>query len=329
MEENEKGGDVMIFPNFLKDDDVVGVTACSCGILQKIDKYEKTIKHFFKQHLSILETPNVRTNGIVSSDAMTRWKELKSLYLNDNVSLIQIASGGDFLFEMLPYVDLDVIKNHVKWIAGSSDPTSLLYMITTQLDIATIYSPCNMSGMDMKALPLYCEHYFSIIKGDLVFQHTFSSYEGDNHLTYQNEWISYQGDFQVQGRLIGGCLDCLKDIIGTKFDGTKKFIKKYKEEGIIWYFDVFHLSSESLYNTLLQFLNAGYFEGSKAILISKVSYPEQFSISYEDVLKRLDLSIPVVFQFDVGHVKPSFTMINGAKVEINIQGNGGGMRYLH
>ena len=30
----------MIFPKFLDDGDTIGVTACSAGILDKIDKYE-------------------------------------------------------------------------------------------------------------------------------------------------------------------------------------------------------------------------------------------------------------------------------------------------
>ena len=129
--------------------------------------------------------------------------------------------------------------------------------------------------------------------------------------------------------MIGGCIDCLKDIIGTSYDGTKEFITKYKEDGIIWYFDVFSMSSEVLYNTLLQFQYAGYFEGTKAILISKVRFPSSFNaISYEDLIKKAFPSIKVIYQFDVGHVKPSFTMINGAKVEIVATEENASMRYL-
>lgn len=318
----------MIFPTYLKDHDIVGVTACSAGVLGKIKKYEQTVTHFQNHQLNVVETDNVRTSGIVSSDAKTRWEELKSLYLDDRVSFIQIVAGGDFLIEMLPFVELDIIKNYIKWISGSSDPTSLLYMITTKLDIATIYSPCNMGGMDKEELHPSYENFFSIIKGDLVIQKKFPFFSLEDQFNVPNEWISYNGDFVRQGRLIGGCLDVLKDIIGTKFDGTKAFINRYKEEGIIWYFDVFSLTSEVLYTTLLQFQNAGYFEGAKAILISKVRFPKTSSISYEDVLKRLNLSIPFVFQFDVGHVKPSFTMINGAKVEVKIEGTGGELRYI-
>ena len=36
----------MIFPEYLNNGDLVGVTACSCGVLKKIEKYERSIKNF-------------------------------------------------------------------------------------------------------------------------------------------------------------------------------------------------------------------------------------------------------------------------------------------
>ena len=318
----------MLFPDYLKDGDIVGITACSAGVLKKKEMYERTIKHFQEQGLRIIETDNVLTDGIVSSDAKTRWEELKSLYLDDTIPLIQIAQGGDFLFEMLPFIEPDVIKTHLKWIVGSSDPTSLLYMITTKLDIATIYSPCNMCGMSEEVLHLAYQNYFSLIKGNMVLQERYPFFKGENG-EEKNTWSYLNGPFTAKGILIGGCIDCLKDIIGTSYDGTKEFITKYKEDGIIWYFDVFSMSSEVLYNTLLQFQYAGYFEGTKAILISKVRFPSSFNaISYEDLIKKAFPSIKVIYQFDVGHVKPSFTMINGAKVEIVATEENASMRYL-
>ena len=142
----------MLFPDYLNNGDTLGVTALSCGVLKKIDKYEQTIEHFKNAGFNVIETGNVRTDGVVSSDRYTRKKELEELYLNPKVKLITVASGGDFLYDVLTLVDYDLIKNNVKWIAGSSDPSSLLFIITTNLDIATIYSPCNMSGFDMKVL---------------------------------------------------------------------------------------------------------------------------------------------------------------------------------
>ena len=36
--------------------------------------------------------------------------------------------------------ETSLIRNHPKWLQGYSDPTGLLFTITTNLDIATIYA---------------------------------------------------------------------------------------------------------------------------------------------------------------------------------------------
>ncbi|HIS38285.1 MAG TPA: hypothetical protein IAB45_02115 [Candidatus Onthousia faecavium] len=50
--------------------------------------------------------------------------------------------------------------------------------------------------------------------------------------------------------MIGGCLDIITDLFGTRFDKTEAFLEKYKEDGIIWYFDICELSSESIIRIL-------------------------------------------------------------------------------
>ena len=320
----------MIIPAYLNDNDYIGVTACSSGVLAKIDKYEKSIENVKKQGFKILETPNVRTDGLVSSDAKTRVEELNSLIINKNIKMINVAAGGDFLCEILPLLDYDLIKNNLKWYGGSSDPTSLLYSITTKLDIPTIYTPCNMSGYSSDNLHQSYLDYFQIIKGNLVKQYKSEKYESDDDVfDLDNEWNSYGKDINQEGVLLGGCIDCLKDIIGTKFDNTLEFIEKHKEEGIIWYFDVFSLSVEDLYRTLLQFKNAGWFKYTKLILIGKVRFPNTFTeLSYDEMIRKALYEYDIIYKFDVGHVKPSITMINGFKARVKYDKNEGSLEYL-
>lgn len=322
----------MIVPEFLKDNDYVGVTACSTGVLNKLEQYEKSIEEFRKHQLFIKETSNVRTDGVVSSDAICRARELERLFLDDNVKLIAVARGGDFLFDMLEYVDFDKCAKQVKWLVGSSDPTSLLYIMTTKYDIATMYTPCNMTGFDILSLHQSYLNYFKIIKGDLVKQYRYDKCEKESFsddLSKDNKWININGPVDETGILIGGCIDVLKDLIGTKFDETNKFIEKYKNDGIIWYFDVFSMTSESLYNTLIQFKYAGWFNYTKAILIGKVCIEGTFvDMSYEELIKNAIPDIPIIYKFDVGHVKPSFTMINGIKVRVISDDNEGSLEYL-
>lgn len=322
----------MIIPEFLKEGDIIGVTAASCGVLDKIDKYENSINNIKKYGFKIKETSNVRTSGIVSSSDIERAKELESLYLDNEVKMISIASGGDFLFDMLDNIDYSIIKDNIKWISGSSDPTSLLFLITTNYDIATIYSPCNMSGFDLEPLHQSYLNYFEILKGNLIKQEKFLYCEDKSFsdvFDKVNKWKNINGNVNEEGILIGGCIECLKDIIGTKYDKTKEFVEKYKDDGIIWYFDVFSMTSEDLYKTLIQFKYAGWFKYTKAILIGKVCFANSFiDYKYEDAIKNALPDMKVIYQFDVGHVKPSFTMINGVKVKIMSNENEGNMEYF-
>ena len=322
----------MIIPKYLKDNDTIGITACSAGILDKLEKYEDSINNVKKNNFNIKETPNVRTGGVVSSDSLTRASELASLFLDNNVNMVAIASGGDFLYDMLDKVDFNTLKSHPKWLAGSSDPTSLLYILTTNYDIATIYSPCNMSGFNISPLHESYLNYFKILKGNLVKQYKYPYTEEksfSDELTKPNTWLNLNGNVNEEGILIGGCTEVLKDLIGTKFDKTKEFITKYGHEGIIWYFDIFNMTSEGVYNTLLQFKNAGWFQNTKAILIGKVCFPNTYvDMTYEELISKALPDLKVIYQFDVGHVKPSFTMINGLKVRLISNDKEGSLEYL-
>lgn len=322
----------MILPKFLDNNGTIGVTACSAGVLKKIEKYERSISNVNKCGFKIVETSNVRTDGVVSSDKITRARELESLFTNRDIDMVAIASGGDFLYDMLTEVDFNVLKDNVKWLAGSSDPTSLLYILTTNYDIATLYSPCNMSGFDADNLHESYLNYFEILKGNLVKQNRYPFREGESfsdEMNTLNEWININGNVDEEGILIGGCIEVLKDIIGTKFDKTNEFLEKYKDEGYIWYFDVFSMTSEGLYNTLLQFKNAGWFKYAKAVVIGKVCFPNTFTdMKYEDAIKNSLEDVKCIFNFDIGHVKPSFTMINGMKARVVSNENEGYLEFI-
>ncbi|MGM9913598.1 S66 family peptidase [Floccifex sp.] len=307
----------MIIPEFLHESDCIGITASSCGILDKKEKYIDSINNIKKQGFTIKETENVYTNGMVSGSSLQRAKQFMDLIEDNQVKAIAIASGGDFLFDMLPFLDYEKIKNNPKWIIGSSDPTSLLFTITTNLNIQTIYSPCNMSGFNGQMHPsLYS--FFDILKGKKVKQIQYDYCEKvsfSDSFDLRNEWTIINGPVDCTGTLIGGCIECLKDVIGTRFDHTKEFISQF--DHMIWYFDVFNMSAESLYLTLTQFKNAGWFTNCNAILIGKVAFESSFvGLSYQQAIAQAIQDIPVIYRFDIGHVKPSFTMINGAKAHV-------------
>ena len=324
----------MKYPKFLNNGSTIGITAMSAGVGKYLKEFEFSIENIEKNGFRTIETNSVRVNNYVSNTGSIRARELEELFVNDDVDMIMCAAGGDFALEMLPFVNADNIVKNPKWIMGASDPTSLLYYVTTVLDIATMYG-YNAGSFDAKNLHESNKICFEYIKGNLVKQDSYSLYESDKSLRTIDGYVldravvykHINGDMNVTGRLIGGCIDVLKDIIGTKYDGTKHFIEKYKEDGIVWYFDNFALSTDNFYRTLIQMKEAGWFKYTRGVVVGRVMYPEiNFEeLTYEEALKKVfgDTNIPVVFDADIGHVVPKMTFINGAIAHV-IAKNGKG-----
>lgn len=314
----------MLYPSFLEKNDIIGITAPSQGVGDHLEGFKKSIKTLEEYGYKIKETASVRNKGIVSTTGEKRSQELDEVVIDRNVKMIICASGGDFLVDMLPTINWENIKQNPKWIMGYSDPTALLYITTTKLDIATIYG-CNAGSFDQTNLHECLKNNLEILSGNILPQRSFDFYqknwleesEGYN-LTEPVYWEDLNGEVSVQGRIIGGCLDCLKDIIGTPYDYTKEFLEKYKDDGFIWYFDVCELSVEVFYRTLFQMKEAGWFKYLKGIIVGRVAVPSCFykDFSYQDALKKLFPSIPLIFNADIGHVPPKMTIINGSIAKV-------------
>ena len=313
----------MKYPKFHNKDSNLGIVALSSGVGEFLNEYQKSLNNLEKHSFKILETASVRNSGDVSNKEEIRAKELEELVKNKDVDFIMCATGGDFLIEILPYINLDFLKNNPKWLMGASDPTSILYLVTTALDIATIYG-FNACSFDHEKLHKSQNNALEIIKGNLIKQNSFDYYEKSRpknaisyNLTEKIYWENLNGDFDITGRIIGGCIDCLSYLPGTRFDYTKKFIEKYKEDGIIWYFDVFSLTTENFYLALLQLKESGWFNYIKGVIIGRIKFPGGFTkLTYQEALIKIFGNIPIVFNADIGHVAPKMTIINGSIAHI-------------
>ena len=325
----------MIYPPLLKNNSLIGITAPSSGV----DITKETLFDCYKDNLKLLgfrsaETANVRTGLTPSSDAITRAKEFNELIYNTDVDMILCAKGGDLLFEILDYVDFYALRENPKWVQGYSDPTSLLYAITTKHDIATLYGNGG-SAFSMTPMHKSLIDSMSLLKGDIDTQYSFDLYEknkGDSQFGYKLDtpvsWdiITGEKSVTISGRFIGGCVDVLTDIIATPYDGTKEFINKYQADGIIWYFDNFALSSERLYNFLWHLKKCGYFQAATGCIFGRNLFESSFvGLDYSTaILKALgDLNIPIITNADIGHVSPRIAIINGALAHVKIENKKG------
>lgn len=322
----------MIYPEFLKSNDTIGITAPSDGVTEELDVFRlnNAIKKFEELGYKIKETKDVRTSQKgKSAPSKIQARELESLFKDKEIKSIICVGGGDFLLEMLSEVNFEVIKNNPKWLQGYSDPTGLLFTITTNLDIATIYAD-NFKGFGMENWHESLENNLEILEGNLIKQENFDKYESERaekiignegyNLDKDVKWENLNnGEINITGRMIGGCLDILSELFGTRFDKTKKFIEKYKEDGIVWYLENCEMTSENIIRTLWKFKDNGWFKYTKGIVFGRSALEQSsYDISFKEAVTRVlgDLNIPIIFNADIGHVSPRMTIINGAMCNV-------------
>ncbi len=310
----------MKYPKFIKQNGTIGICAPSAGIGDKSEDFDVAEKVLKEHGYHILETSSVRSKELRSADAKTRAKELKELFTNDKVDIVMAAAGGDFLYEMLGETDFDTMQKHPKWLLGMSDPTSLLFTYTVKYDVATMYG-MNAGSFDLNPYHKSLDNCLSLIEGDLVKQESYDFISSTKRFSglpevfdKPNYWKSNVTSCHTSGRLIGGCMDVLKDLIGTKFDDMKGFNERYKEDGVIFYVEDFALTSEAFYLTLLQMKYAGWLDAVKAIIVGRTLFGSTngTNLTYEEALQRALGDIPYFYDADIGHTIPTMTFINGA-----------------
>lgn len=291
-------------PKFIEKGDIIAYSAMSNGIIESkqvlLDKSKKILKDY-----KIIEDKYTRSSYKgESASALLRSKELNFLIANKNINLIISVTGGNFLNEILDYSDFSIFKNNIKWIQGQSDSTILLHYLTTKYDTKTIYS-FNSNSLS-KCSEEEIKNNFDILAGKNIIQKD-----------YNNAWF-FDKNINFEGRIIGGCLECLIDLVGTKYDFTKEFIKKYKNDRIIWYFDIDYMTNEDLLRNLWHLKNAGWFDYTDLIIFGRVDETSYEGINEREAIERglSGTDIKFITNFDLGHTYPRITIVNGSMVRV-------------
>lgn len=334
----------MIYPKFVKENSIIGIPAPSAGAYN-----EKKKNKFFnaKKNLENLSYQLVLSENLLkcekgrSATAIIRAKEMNDMFENKDIEMILCATGGDFLLEILPYINFDCLVKNPKYIVGFSDSTGLLYPITTKYDIATIYGH-NFSGLGIEEYHQSELDFLEIIKGNIVSQNSYEMYEENSlksitglegyNLDTEVYWHTLDNkDINLKGRIIGGCLDVISSLAGTKYDGIKEFNDRYQEDGIIWYFDNCELSKEETIRVLWKLNELDYFKYAKGIIFGRFGVDTTFydydvkSCLEDSIISKLN--IPIIYDADISHKSPCLTIINGALTEVNVSNGKGNISF--
>ena len=321
----------MIYPEFPKEGETLGICAPSAGVGDKLESFDLSLEALHEAGYKTEETESVRSEDYPSAAADVRGSEFNRMFEDNDVSMVLCASGGDFCIEMLPYIDEKKIQSNPKWFAGYSDPTSIEMLLTTKLDIASIYG-VNAGAWDWRPLHEYQHNSLKLLLGELPVQHSYERYSASGYneetgvydIDGEVKWelfavkdglLSPESDLEVSGRLIGGCIDVIDWVIGTPYEDLEGFCARYAGDGFIWFFDNFDLNPLQLQYTLRKMQLKGLFDNARAIIFGRTFLPgDATDYDYLQMLERVlaDIGVPLIWNADIGHTKPSFTLINGA-----------------
>lgn len=135
----------------------------------------------------------------------------------------------------------------------------------------------------------------------------------------------------IHGRLLGGCMDCLVNLLGTKFDKTVEFTEKYKEDGIIWFLEACDLNVFSIRRAMWQMEQAGWFQYVKGFIIGRPLCFGQEMMGLDAYNAVLEVAgrknVPVIMDADIGHLAPMMPIVTGSMAAVEVCGNDISIKY--
>ena len=336
----------MRYPSFLKKGGTIGLIAPSFGVSSYPyeEKYENAVKKFRNLGYNIVECDSVRNlSKLRSNTPAIRAAEFMQMYTDYRIDFIVSVGGGEIMMEMLPYIDFELLRqSKPKFFMGFSDNTNLTFTLNTLTDTASIYA-LNFPTFGMASWDPSIQETYDIITGKRLTQQSYPMYvkedvsklpgnalAGFSLTEYTSVESLDNSDGYMRGRLVGGCLDVLGVLCGTTYGNVNNFVERYRDDGIIWYLEACELNCASIYRTLWQLKNAGWFKYARGFIFGRAADGQPvMDFDMKDALSILeDLNAPVIYDADFGHIPPSWTIISGAKCVIHKKGHTASIEYI-
>lgn len=332
----------MRYPQFITEGDTIGFAAPAFGCATEPYRtaFDNSLGKWREIGFGTKLGPNCYADeGVgISSTPEKCAGELMEMMQDGDVSCVISCGGGELMCEIVPYMDFELLgKVPPKWFMGYSDNTNMTFLLTTLADTAAVYGPCAAAfGMEPwhPAVADACD----LLQGKKLALHNYDRWERESlkdeehplepyHVTEPFRLHSHRAEpgSTFGGRLLGGCLDCLSNLVGTRFDRVGEFAERYQDEGILWFLESCELNAMDIRRTLWNLREAGWFEGARGFLVGRpmlFGEPVMGLDQYEAVTGILGgLGVPILMDLDIGHTAPMMPLVSGAHGTVAVGDN--------
>ena len=245
------------------------------------------------------------SEGYLAGSDEERVKDLENMFLDNDIKAIMCLKGGYGASRIVDRINYDIIKNNPKLFMGFSDITVLLNSFYQKADLPCIHGLVGIflghPNIDEASLADFKALMTEDFKGRIL----------KNPL---NDAITINTGI-VQGKLVGGNLSLITNLIGTPYEIDFKnrivFIEEVEEEPY------------RIDRMLSQLRLSGKLDDAIGIVFGQftdcTSKEKPNTQTYDDLINEYcrDLTIPIMKNFSSGHDFPFINLPIGLEVELN------------
>jgi muramoyltetrapeptide carboxypeptidase len=324
----------VIRPRRLRPGDTVGVVSPSWG-------GAGLFPHRVEQGLQYMQSLGLKVRigshalnqlGFVSDTPQNRVDDIHSMFSDSEVNALVATVGGDHSCHLLPLLDFDLIRKNPKIFMGFSDITVLNVAIWKETGLVTFNGPALLTDFaEYPKMFEYTERYMrkaiceerpiGVLKPSTWWTDEFLDWAQKEDLKRPRAqhssagWTWLKGGVAV-GVLIGGCLESLEHLRGTRY---------WPEwQDAIMFFETSEgaPSPERVDSFLMDYENMGVLQKLKGLIVGRpMRYTEEEKQQLREIiLKRTrGYTFPIVTDMDFGHTAPQFTLPIGCRARIDTE----------
>lgn len=340
-------------PKMLQKGDKVAILCLSSGILGEEKNHHQLVLGCERLRKMGLE-PVIMNNALkgvkyLKENPDKRAEDLKQAFYDDSIKGIICAIGGDDTYRTLPYLMedkkfIEAVNKNPKVFTGFSD-TTINHLMFQRIGMNSFYGPnfsSDIAELEDDMLPYTREAFLKLFNNSKEYEIKSSSLWYDERKNFNADAMGtkrvshkeirgyevLQGKGKVNGRLLGGCLESLYDILtNTRYEGERAACAKYKlfPDKEQWKDKILFIETceerptpELFEKELLALKEEGVFESVNGIIVGK----PQDEVYYEEYKAKLikvidNIKMPVICNMNFGHASPRTILPYGLMTEIN------------
>lgn len=293
-----------MLPPRLTPGDTIGIVAPSNPVTAEFEtQFAAGIAFFESLGFQIAMGRHVfATSWGYAASPQEKAADLNQMFADPAIRAIVCAQGGATANASLAHLDWDSIRANPKIVLGISDITVLLNAITHTTGLITFHGNDVMWGFGREPAQYDIDEFKRcLIAGEI------------GPIPPNGPRQTVRGG-TAEGRLLGGNLNCLQKLLGTRYfpDFT----------GAIFFIEAIGITPETCDHLFHQLLHAGVFDLVRGVVVGFIdglqNNPDATHMM-EDILARItaEYAFPILKMDDFGHNCPNTVLPVGGRARLD------------